>query len=130
MTLRIDVVEIVVSDMAASLAFYRRLGLEIPAAADAEPHVEAALPGGLRLAWDTEETVLSFDSSWTPPRGGHRMALAFACDGPTEVDAVFADLTEAGYTGHLKPFDAPWGMRYATVLDPDGNPVDLFARLS
>jgi uncharacterized glyoxalase superfamily protein PhnB len=23
--------------------------------------------------------------------------------------------------------DAFWGQRYATVLDPDGNPVDLFA---
>jgi hypothetical protein len=25
--------------------------------------------------------------------------------------------------------DAFWGQRYATVLDPDGNPVDLFAPL-
>ncbi|MGB5655838.1 MAG: glyoxalase, partial [Acidimicrobiia bacterium] len=25
------------------------------------------------------------------------------------------------------PFDAFWGQRYATVLDPDGNGVDLFA---
>lgn len=28
------------------------------------------------------------------------------------------------------PFDAPWGQRYATVLDPDGNGVDLFAPLA
>ncbi|MFI8180242.1 VOC family protein [Actinacidiphila glaucinigra] len=130
MTLRFDVVEIVVADMAASLAFYRRLGLEIPAGAEAEPHVEAQLPGGLRMAWDTVETVRSFDSSWASPQGGHRMALAFTCDGPEEVDTTFAELTGAGYAGHLKPFDAPWGMRYAVVLDPDGNPVDLFARFS
>jgi catechol 2,3-dioxygenase-like lactoylglutathione lyase family enzyme len=130
MTLRFDVVEIVVADMAASLAFYRRLGLDVPAGAEDEPHVEATLPGGLRMAWDTVETVRSFDPEWAPPRGGHRMALAFVCDGPAEVDATFAALTEAGYTGHLKPFDAPWGMRYAVVLDPDGNPVDLFARLA
>lgn len=130
MTLRFDVVEIVVADMAASLAFYRRLGLEIPAGAEADPHVEAALPGGLRIAWDSVEMVRSFDSSWEPPQGGHRMALAFTCDGPEEVDATFAELTGAGYAGHLKPFDAPWGMRYAVVLDPDGNPVDLFARFS
>jgi uncharacterized glyoxalase superfamily protein PhnB len=25
--------------------------------------------------------------------------------------------------------DAFWGQRYATVLDPDGNSVDLFASL-
>jgi hypothetical protein len=30
----------------------------------------------------------------------------------------------------LNPYDAPWGQRYATVLDPDGNIVDLFAPLA
>jgi uncharacterized glyoxalase superfamily protein PhnB len=29
----------------------------------------------------------------------------------------------------LAPWDAFWGQRYATVLDPDGNSVDLFAAL-
>ncbi|MFL6036949.1 MAG: glyoxalase, partial [Gaiellaceae bacterium] len=28
-----------------------------------------------------------------------------------------------------EPFDAFWGQRYATVVDPDGNAVDLFAPL-
>ncbi len=38
-------------------------------------------------------------------------------------------LTGAGYEGHLAPWDAFWGMRYAVVHDPDGTPVDLFAVL-
>jgi catechol 2,3-dioxygenase-like lactoylglutathione lyase family enzyme len=126
---RIDVVGIVVADMAAALAFYRRLGLEIPAEADGEPHVEATLPGGLRLAWDTVETIRSFDPEWTPAQGGTRMSLAFRCDDPAEVDRVYAELVDAGYEGHLKPWDAFWGMRYASVRDPDGNGVDLFADL-
>ncbi|MEU6343934.1 VOC family protein [Streptomyces sp. NPDC046977] len=131
MTVRIGLIEIVVADMGASLAFYRRLGLEIAEGVEGEPHVEAELPGGLRMAWDTRETVRSFDPAWTPPGpGGHGTALAFACDDPAEVDAVFAELTAAGYEGHLKPFDAVWGMRYATVRDPDGNAVDLYAQLS
>lgn len=129
MTPRLDVVALVVSDMGASLAFYRRLGLEIPAAADTEPHVELTVPGGLRLAWDTTETIRSFDLRWAPPAGGHRISFAFACDGPADVDAVFADLVGAGYEGHLEPWDAFWGQRYATVHDPDGNAVDLFAPL-
>jgi hypothetical protein len=41
------------ADMATSLAFYRRLGLEFPGGSDDEPHVEATLPGGIRLMWDT-----------------------------------------------------------------------------
>jgi uncharacterized glyoxalase superfamily protein PhnB len=36
----------------------------------------------------------------------------------------------AGYHSELEPFDAFWGQRYATVLDPDGNGVDLFAPLA
>ena len=129
MDLRLAVVELVVSDMAASLAFYRRLGLDLPQDADGAPHVEVEV-GGLRLAFDTEDTVRAFDPAWTPPTGGgHRSALAFACAGPAEVDEAYAELTGAGYEGHLPPWDAVWGMRYAVVRDPDGNPVDLFAPL-
>ena len=129
MTPRIAVIELVVADMAASLAFYRRLGLNIPAEADTEPHVEAQLPGGLKLAWDTVDTIRSFDPAWTPPSGGHRAALAFAVDSPSEVDSLYAELVDAGHEGHLEPWDAFWGMRYATLHDPDGSQVDLFAEL-
>ena len=57
------------------------------------------------------------------------MGLAFRCDGPEEVDRLYAELVEAGYEGHLPPWDAFWGQRYAVVHDPDGNGVDLFAAL-
>ncbi len=124
------VIELVVSDLAATLAFYRRLGLDIPPEADTEPHVDVELGGGIHLAFDTEDTIRSFDPGWSAPAGaGHRVALAFECDSPAEVDAVWADLTGAGYHGYLEPWDAFWGMRYAVVRDPDGTPVDLFAPL-
>ena len=123
------VVGIVVADMARALAFYRLLGLDIPLSADGEPHVEAALPGGLKLAFDTEETIASFHPSWKPPTGGGRVGLAFALPDPAAVDDAYAQLTGAGYESELEPFDAFWGMRYATVHDPDGTGVDLFALL-
>lgn len=128
---RLDAFGVVVADMARALAFYRLLGLDIPAEADDAPHAEVALAGGLRLMFDTEATLRSFDPSWTPPApgSGHRVALAFACDSPADVDAVYEMLTVAGHHGHLPPWDAFWGQRYATVHDPDGNPVDLFAPL-
>ncbi|MFE3252388.1 VOC family protein [Streptomyces sp. NP-1717] len=130
MTPRLDLIGIVTSDMAASLAFYRRLGLDIPTDADTAPHVEAALPGGMRLAWDTEDVVRSFDPGWTPPSTGDRLGLNFLCDSPADVDAVYAELTGAGYRGHLKPWNAEWGQRYAVVLDPDGCGVSFFANAS
>jgi len=130
MKLRPAVIELVVHDMPATLGFYRRLGLDLAPELYDQPHVDIGLDGGLRMAWDTEETLRSFDPQWSPPTGGgHRMALAFACDSPAQVDAAWTELTGAGYEGHLAPWDAFWGMRYAVVLDPDGTPVDLFANL-
>jgi catechol 2,3-dioxygenase-like lactoylglutathione lyase family enzyme len=127
MTIRFEVVGIVVADMARSLAFYRKLGIDVPPSANDEPHVEAALPGGLRMTWDTADVIRSFDPSWSPPTGGHGIALAFACDSRDEVDSTYAQLVADGHEGHLEPWDAFWGQRYAVVRDPDGNSVDLFA---
>ena len=127
MQARLDMIGLVVADMARSLAFYRHLGLEVPSDADREPHAEVTLPGGLRLAWDTAESVRSFDPDWTPPSGGYRFGLAFRLDAPVDVDRTYAELVALGYAGHKAPWDAPWGQRYATVHDPDGNGVDLFA---
>ncbi|MEU5400428.1 VOC family protein [Streptomyces sp. NPDC005963] len=128
MTPRLDALGIVTADMAASLAFYRRLGLDIPADADTAPHVEATLPSGLRVMWDTEAVIASFDPTWTrPAAGAERLGLAFRCADAAEVDSLYAELIEAGHQGHLKPWDAVWGQRYAVVLDPDGCGVSLFA---
>ena len=120
---------IVVADMAASLAFYRRLGLDIPPEADREPHVDVSVGDGLSLVWDTVDVIRSFDPGWAPPTGGPGTALAFRCDSPAEVDRLYAELTGAGYHGQRPPWDAFWGQRYATVHDPDGNAVDLLAAL-
>jgi catechol 2,3-dioxygenase-like lactoylglutathione lyase family enzyme len=129
-----NVIGLVVADMAAALAFYRRLGLQILAEADAAPHVEVSLPGGLRMCFDTHETIRSFDPSFvgrtgSSPKDGAQIGLAFLCTDPSEVDATYAALVAAGYEGHLEPWDAFWGQRYAVVHDPDGNGVDLFAPL-
>lgn len=129
MTPQFAALGITVADMAESLAFYRRLGLDIPASADTEPHTDITLPNGFRLMWDTIDTIRSFDPTWTPPTGSHRTALAFACATPAEVDRTYQVLTEAGYHGHKEPWDAFWGQRYAVVHDPDGNGVDLFSAL-
>jgi catechol 2,3-dioxygenase-like lactoylglutathione lyase family enzyme len=130
MSITFEVIEIVVADMARSLAFYRGLGLDIPAEADGEGHVDLALPGGLRMSWDAAEIIRSFDPSWAPGSGGPRMSIAFRCASPGEVDSTYADLVAAGNEGHREPWDAPWGMRYAVLHDPDGNGVDLFADLA
>ncbi|PPS84035.1 VOC family protein [Streptomyces sp. MH60] len=130
MTARFDAIGLIVSDMAASVTFYRRLGFAFPAGSEAQPHAEAELPGGIRLLLDTEDSVRSFTPGWQPPAGGGRHSLALLCDTPAEVDAFYAELTGAGCHGEREPWDAPWGQRYAVVDDPDGHGVDLFAPLA
>lgn len=127
-----DVVGLIVSDLHRTAAFYARLGIRFPDELDpmSHGHVEAELPGGLRLTLDTEETIRSFDSTWSPPSEGHRVALAFRCESPAEVDRLYHELTDAGAHGHKEPWDAFWGQRYAQLHDPDGTIVDLFAPLS
>lgn len=115
--------------MGASLDFYRALGLDIPDGVESEPHVDAVLPSGVTLAWDTIDLVKSFDTDWVAPSGSQRIALAFAFDSPAEVDATVLRMGELGYRIHLEPWDAFWGQRYATLIDPDGNSIDLFAAL-
>lgn len=123
-----DMVGIVVSDMAAALGFYRLLGLAIAPGAESEGHVEVITPNGYRIAWDSEDVIRSFDPEWTRPVG-QRVGLAFKCDSPAEVDALYGQIVASGYAGHKAPWDAFWGQRYAQVADPDGTVIDLFAAL-
>jgi uncharacterized glyoxalase superfamily protein PhnB len=119
---------IVAQDIPASVRFYRELGVDVADPEGAEDHHEATLPNGLRLMWDTVEMMRKLDPEWQEPQG-HAMALAFECDSPDDVNATYARVTQAGFQGKTEPFDAFWGQRYATLLDPDGNAVDLFAAL-
>jgi catechol 2,3-dioxygenase-like lactoylglutathione lyase family enzyme len=119
---------IVAADVAESCRFYRTLGLDVPEPPSDDDHFEITLPSGVRLMWDTEELIRKLDPEWAPG-GGHRVGLAFECASPADVDATHARLVEAGFRTRAEPFDAFWGQRYATVLDPDGQPVDLFASL-
>jgi uncharacterized glyoxalase superfamily protein PhnB len=113
-------------DLGASIRFYRLLGVAFP-----DPdgdHVEATLESGVRLMLDSLELMKKLDPQWTEPKG-HRMGLAFECASPPEVDALHAKVTAAGHPSKTAPWDAFWGQRYAQVVDPDGNVVDLFAAL-
>jgi uncharacterized glyoxalase superfamily protein PhnB len=125
----LDAIGIVVSDMASALKFYRLLGLDLPSRVKAgEDHVEAKASGGVRVMLDTEELIKKLTPKWTKPKG-QRIGLAFLCGSPKEVDKLYAKIVKAGFLGAKEPWDAFWGQRYAQVLDPDGNKVDLFAPL-
>lgn len=122
---QLNAIGIVASDLAQSIRFYRLLGVDVPETPD-EGHIDTFLPNGVRFMLDTEETVRSFDANWSRATG-NQLGLAFECENPAEVDEIYARVTGAGFHGEREPFDAFWGQRYASVLDPDGVPVDLYA---
>lgn len=96
--------------MQRATGFYQRLGLEFPADPDPEGHghVETTLPEALRFTLDAEESARSLDPDWSPPSGGHRMAVAFRCESPEDVDRVYGELVDGGAESHKEPWDAFW----------------------
>ena len=116
---------IVVRDMAATLAFYRRLGLTIDAEANAF-HVAVRFANGMLLEFDSTTFARQWDSGRHDSTGGSTV-LGLEVATRERVDALYADLTQAGYLGRQQPYDAFWGARYAIVEDPDGNGIGLMS---
>ncbi len=117
-----DQVNLVVSDMDAALAFYRRLGLSFgdmpePWAA----HHREAKTGATTVELDSARSAEIWGGV-APP-----VVLNLRLPSPDAVDATWADLTGAGYAGASAPHDVFWGSRYAIVVDPDGNHVGLMS---
>jgi catechol 2,3-dioxygenase-like lactoylglutathione lyase family enzyme len=126
----LNTISIVVSDMAKSLEFYRRLGVEIPEDSvwlkdGVGHHVTVKQPNGFNMDLDSAAMTKAYDPAWKPGAGGN--AIIFHAPTREGVDAIYNDMTSAGYTGHLAPFDAFWGARYAVIDDPDGNHVGLMS---
>jgi uncharacterized glyoxalase superfamily protein PhnB len=120
---RLTALGIVVTDPAESARFYRVLGCDVP---EPEGHWEVTFPSGLRLMFDTEDVIRSFEPEWQRVEGT-TVGLAFECTSPAEVDETYRRIIEAGFRSRKEPWDAFWGQRYAQVSDPDGTRVDLFA---
>ncbi len=121
----LDQLNLVVSDMAAAVTFYRRLGLDIP---DTDPafqvhHRSARLPGGVDLDIDSTD----FARHWNVGSHSGRAVLGFKVSTRERVDSLYSELTAFGYAGQQPPYDAFWGARYAIVEDPEGNPVGIMS---
>jgi len=108
---RFTMVVLLVEDLARSLAFYRRLGIEFPEGADKRRDVGVDIGDGRTIIWTT--TFGDNDPSRTPPSGGSRIML----------DSTFAELEAAGYHVVREPFVTSFEAYMCLVDDPDGNTV-------
>ena len=126
---RLDAVAVSSTDMAKTVAFYELLGFEFPQWGPEDKHVEPITkPGEVRLMIDTADLMQQLTGAAPVP--ANHSSLAMLCDSPAEVDAIAAKMSAAGQSLTVEPWDAFWGQRYATVKDPDGYQIDLFAELN
>jgi uncharacterized glyoxalase superfamily protein PhnB len=123
--------DIVARDFDKTLAFYRRLGLNIPdlPAAGGIRHAESTLANGFVLHLDNVELARVYNAAWRQPGGSSRALIGFSVASRDAVDERYADLVAAGYQGRQPPYDTFWGARYAVVADPDGNDVGIMSPL-
>jgi uncharacterized glyoxalase superfamily protein PhnB len=130
---------IVSGNLDASIAFYRRLGVDIPdqrvwrtstGAHHASAEQARATPG-IDLDLDSAAFAQLWNTGW---RGREdiagRVVLGLSVTSRQEVDRLYGEMTTAGYRGLQAPYDAFWGARYAVVEDPDGIAVGLMSPIS
>jgi uncharacterized glyoxalase superfamily protein PhnB len=127
--MRLNAFGIICSNLEASLGFYRSLGVPFDDDENETGHHEAQLGGGVKLMLDSEALMASSFDGFETPSGNDRISLAVEFDAPVDVDSAYQTVVSAGFPAVKEPFDAFWGQRYATVADPDGNHVDLYASL-
>jgi catechol 2,3-dioxygenase-like lactoylglutathione lyase family enzyme len=130
--LMMNQLNLVARDVEASIAFYRRLGVEIPEpriwrTASGPHHVDAEMPNGVHLEIDSIAMARVYNAGWRGTPSAGNVVIGFSLPSRQAVDERYADLIGAGYRGAQPPYDAFWGSRYAIIEDPDGNHVGLMS---
>jgi uncharacterized protein len=115
---RLSLVTLGVRDLAASRAFYRRLGwMESPPSND---HVAFFQCGGMVLALWSRDALVADAGVGAPGKGFANVSLAQNVRSREAVDAMLAEAKKAGAT-ILKPgTEASWGGYTGYFADPDG----------
>ena len=125
----LDHVNMVVSDVDAAVAFYRRFGVEFAANTPewSGHHRSADLPGDVGVDLDSVVFARSWDEGWHGRRNGAGCVIIFRVETREEVDEIHAEVSGAGYKVQQAPYDAFWGARFAVFEDPDGNAVGVMS---
>jgi predicted lactoylglutathione lyase len=120
----LDQINLVVSDLASSLTFYRRLGLDF-----GEPtglHATLTFTSGFRFDLDQHEFARQWNSA-TPPLQAGSVVVCLSVPDRDSVDALWQRMVDAGHAGRQKPYDTFWGCRFAILDDPDRYQIGLMS---
>ena len=120
----LDAVGIISKNINQSIQFYGILGVSFKKIG--VDHWEGNTAKGVRIMLDSVDLIRKLNPHYKNPKGSG-VILCFKQSAPKKVDEVYNQVTEYGFKGLKSPWDAFWGQRYSSVLDPDGNQVDIFA---
>ena len=108
----INAVTLATGDMAASLAFYRALGMRLRYGG-ADARFTSLQSGACHV---NLSAALVVSAAPFPGR------VIFYVD---DVDAAYTKICTAGYVPETAPADAPWGERFFHIRDPSGHELSL-----
>lgn len=123
MEIQLSMLILEVRDLPASIAFYRRVGLDLPDPVPDRSVVIHRMGSGVSLLLTTSFAA-TYDPAWTRPTGGYQQLLEFYVGENDVVDQRWARLIDAGYASRMPPTQTA-GPYAAMVEDPDGNVVLL-----
>jgi hypothetical protein len=125
MTPALKTLYITVTDLDAGLLPATRPDLVVDA--HMPGHAGCNLPNGLHIMLDIVDMRSGMSSGWQRSAGDGQTFCASSSPSPGTSTPSTPSSSRPATGGLSELFDAPWGMRYATVCDPDGNGVDLYA---
>ncbi|MFT6070108.1 MAG: putative glyoxalase superfamily protein PhnB [Bacteriovoracaceae bacterium] len=121
----LDAIGIVSDNLNESVKFYSILGVELKEKGGLE-HLEGRTTSGVRIMLDSVELMKKINPDFKKGSGAG-IVLCFVQDSPEKVDELVSRVKESSFKIIKEPWDAFWGQRYASVSDPDGNQIDIFA---
>lgn len=122
---RFTMVVLLIEDMARSVDFYRRLGVVFPDDVERRRDVIVDIGGGHQLVLTA--TFVRNVRDHVPSTGDGRVMLEFFVEGDEAVDALHAELVDAGHRSRREPFRTDFGAYMGLIDDPDGNTVLITA---
>ena len=122
----INAVTLATTDMRASVAFYRKLGLFLTYGGAEAPFstlssANSSADGAAAIA----HVNLNASSEYTPPPAGRWNAWGRVIVYVADVDASYRLARAEGLLPEAAPADAPWGERFFQILDPMGHELAI-----
>jgi len=128
MSLKLNMVGIIVNDIYKSAEFYRRLGVAIPELGENQHNVTVKMDD-FTFFINTKQLNKRWDPARSDAEGGYRIILEFFLETKEAVDKKYQEMLDYGYQSHAEPYVTFFNMYFAMIIDPDNNTILLSSEI-